>query len=173
MLKHLPDVDFDVLLLDINLTDRNGIDVLKHVKQMFPKRRVIMLSMHSDASIVMRALQAGADGYVHKSNDSQDIFNALETVSSGRIYLISESNQHVIKKAIANHTAENLPHETLSDRELEVLIMLGQGVTNTEIGKKLHLSPKTISTYKQRLLAKMHFTNTVQLFEYVQKHNLI
>lgn len=173
LLHHIPNVGCDVLLLDINLPDRNGIDLLKQLKVLVPTCKVIILSMHTEPSMIMRALKSGADGYLHKDSESKELFKAIETVLNNDIYLVAESNQRIIKKALAQGQEKLLPHEHLSDRELEVLIMLGQGLTSQEISNNLSLSPKTISTYKQRLLFKMNMKRDVQLFEYVKDHSLV
>lgn len=165
-------MDFDVLLLDINLVDSNGIELLKHIKSCKPASKVIMLSMHNDPSIAIRALQAGAHGYLHKNVDLDELSRAIDTVVAGNYYLLEETNQRMIQKIVMQRAAVDAPHAALSDRELEVLILLGEGASNSEVSQKLHLSPKTISTYKQRLLQKLQLSKPMQLFDYVRQHQL-
>lgn len=172
LLTNIGTTPFDILILDINLPDRNGIDILKQLRALSHNGKIIMLSMHMDNTMVMRALHGGADGYLHKGSSNKDIFKAMEYVLENKIYLAAEPNQHAIKRAIDVHLEQRAPHENLSDRELEVLIMLGQGATNQEISQKLQLSPKTIGTYKHRLQKKLDLKKSIELFEYVKDYNL-
>lgn len=173
LLAQLIEIEFDVLLLDVNLADRNGIDLLKQIKSIHPHCRVVMLSMYDDPSIALRALQAGANGYLHKNVNSQQLERAIDTVKQGNYYFLAETNHRIIQKSIGQQKGHESPHDQLSDRELEVLILFGKGLTNSEISERLNLSPKTISTYKQRIQEKLKINSTIQIFEYAKEHKLV
>jgi DNA-binding NarL/FixJ family response regulator len=161
----------DLVLLDISLTDTDGIDVLKHIKQSRPDIGVIILSMHPEAQYGLRALRAGASGYLTKDCEAFELIEAIKKVNGGRKY---------ITPAIAQLMADDidrqnhcLPHESLSDREYQVLCMLAKGKRIKDIAGNLGLSPKSVSTYRNRLLQKLKLQNNEQLTSYVRQHHLI
>jgi DNA-binding NarL/FixJ family response regulator len=162
--------DWDVAVLDISLGGRSGLEVLKEIKQIRPRLPVLMLSMHAEAQYAIRAFKAGAAGYVSKGSSRDELRAAILKVIKGGRYVSSElAEQMVVDLAGANKA----PHETLSDRELEVLCLIASGRTVNEIASHLALSDKTISTYRRRILDKMAMKTNAELTTYVIRNNLI
>lgn len=163
--------DFDVVLLDISMPGRNGIDILKQLKTERPRISVLILSMYSEEQYAMRALRAGASGYLTKESAPDELIEAIRRVSQGRKY---------ISPAVAEKLALNLepgserpPHEVLSDREYQVMCMIASGKTIKEIGDQLGLSVKTISTYRARVLEKLNIKNNAALTHYAIQNRLV
>ncbi len=162
---------FDVLLLDISMPDRNGIDVLKQVKKELPSLPVLMLTMHREDQYAIRAMKAGASGYLTKQSAPSELVNALQLVANGRKY-ITPSLAEEMANQIGDDHGKPL-HETLSDREYQTLIMIASGKTVTEIAVELSLSVKTISMYRARLLQKMRLRHNAELTHYAMRHKLV
>ncbi len=162
---------FDILLLDISMPDRNGIDVLKQVKKELPGLPVLMLTMHREDQYAIRAMKAGASGYLTKQSAPSELVNALQLVASGRKY-ITPSLAEELANQIGDDHGKPL-HETLSDREYQTLIMIASGKTVTEIAIELSLSVKTISMYRARLLQKMRLRHNAELTHYAIRHKLV
>ena len=162
---------FDLVLLDISLKNRSGMDLLPQLKSEYPRMPVLVLSMFPEDQYAVRVLRAGAAGYVTKESAPTQLVDAIRKTASGGKFvspLLAE------KLASALETGfDDLPHKTLSDREFEVLTMIGSGKTVTEIAELLSLSVKTITTYRARILEKMGMKNNAQLVSYVYKHNLL
>jgi DNA-binding NarL/FixJ family response regulator len=161
----------DVLLLDISMPDKSGIEVIKIVRNDNQKLPILMLSMHREDQYAIRCLKAGASGYLSKQSASTELVKAIRTVATGKKYISAE-----VAQILANHVnvSEDTPiHELLSDREFQTLTMIGSGLTVTEIGDKLALSVKTVSVYRARILEKMQMRNNSDLMNYVIKNNLI
>jgi DNA-binding NarL/FixJ family response regulator len=155
---------YDLILLDISMPGRNGIEVLKQLRIEHPKIPVIILSIHSEEQYAIRAIKSGAAGYLTKEILPDKLVHAVETVLSGRKYITSS-----IAEQLANQFDEDMakaPHERLTDREYEVLCKLASGVTITGIAQELYLSVKTISTYRHRILQKMNLKNNAELIKY-------
>jgi two-component system, NarL family, invasion response regulator UvrY len=170
-IKQCRNPEANVLLLDISLPDRSGIDVLKHVKKEHPQIAVLMLSMHREDQYAMRALKAGASGYLCKQSASNELVNAIQVVARGKKYITSE-----VAEILANQVsgdAEKLPHESLSDREYQTMLYIASGLSVSEIAEKLSLSVKTVSMYRARLLEKMQLKHNADITHYVMKNNLI
>ncbi|HQO01068.1 MAG TPA: response regulator transcription factor [Spirochaetota bacterium] len=156
--------NYDLILLDISMPGRNGIEVLKQLRIEHPKIPVIILSIHSEDQYAIRAIKSGAAGYLTKEILPDKLVHAVETVLSGRKYITSS-----IAEQLANQFDENMskaPHERLTDREYEVLCRLASGATITGIAQELYLSAKTISTYRHRILQKMNLKNNAELIKY-------
>lgn len=162
---------FDLVLLDIGLSDTHGIDVLKHIINVRPDMGVIMLSMHPEEFYALRALKAGASGYLTKSCDTSELIDAIENVCSGRKYITPA----VVKLMVddLNRSKDSLPHEVLSDREYQILCMIGQGKRVKDIADNLGLSAKSVSTYRNRVLHKLKMQNNEQLSSYARNLRLI
>jgi two-component system, NarL family, invasion response regulator UvrY len=161
----------DVLLLDISMPDRSGIDVLKQIKKEVPQLAVLMLSMHREDQYAIRSLKAGASGYLNKQSAPAELVNAIRQVAAGRKY-ISPS----LAQELANHIGDDHEtplHETLSDREYQTLIMIASGKAVSEIAAELVLSVKTISMYRSRLLQKMKLRHNAELTHYAIKNHLV
>ncbi len=162
---------FDVLLLDISMPDRNGIDVLKQVKKEFPSLPVLMLTMHREDQYAIRAMKAGASGYLTKQSAPSELVNALQMVAAGRKY-ITPALAEELANQIGDDSGKPL-HDALSDREFQTLVMIASGRTVTEIANELSLSVKTISMYRARLLQKMRLRHNAELTHYAIRHRLV
>jgi len=162
---------YDLVLLDISLPGRSGIEVLKQIKSLKPELPVLMLSMYPERQYAVRSLRAGASGYLTKESAPSELIEAIKRVVKGRRYITSTLAEQLAleldKKAPAS------PHEALSDREYQILCLIASGNTTREIAEGLSLSVKTISTYRARLLKKMGMTNNAQLTHYAIKHGLV
>jgi len=160
-----------VMLLDISMPDRNGIEVLKQVKKETPKLSVLMLSMHREDQYAIRALKAGAAGYLNKQSAPKELVNAIRQVSKGQKYISSALAQELARQI--GEDQDRPLHETLSDREYQTLTMIASGKSVTDIANELTLSVKTVSEYRSRLLAKMKLKNSAELTHYAIKHRLV
>jgi DNA-binding NarL/FixJ family response regulator len=160
-----------VMLLDISLPDRNGIEVLKQIKKEKPELSVLMLSMHREDQYAIRALKAGAAGYLTKQSAPKELVTAIRQVASGLKYISAALAQELANHVNDDH--ETPLHETLSDREYQTLTMIASGKTVGTIAKELSLSVKTVSEYRARLLVKMKLKNSAELTHYAIKNQLI
>jgi two-component system, NarL family, invasion response regulator UvrY len=170
-LRHLMrDTSCDVLVLDINLPGRGGLDVLHALKDESSKVRVLIVSMYPEDQYAIRALRAGAYGYVSKGGDPQHIVHAVRTVSQGRKYVTPETAQMLVESLTG--PAPDQAHETLSDRELQTLLMIASGKRLSDIAEALALSPKTVSVYRARVLEKLRLQNNAELTVYAIRNGL-
>lgn len=164
-------IEADVLLLDISMPDKSGIEVLKQVKKETPKLTVLMLSMHREDQYAIRSLKAGAAGYLNKQSAPAELVDAIRQVAAGRKYI-----SPALAQELANQIGDDRnvpPHETLSDREYQTLIMIASGKTVSDIALELSLSVKTISMYRTRLLQKMKLRHNAELTHYAIKNHLV
>ena len=162
---------FDVMLLDISLPDKNGIEVLKQIKKEQPRLAVLMLSMHAEREFAVRALKAGASGYLTKQSAPAQLVTAIRQVAAGKKY-VSPALAEELANALGVDTEKPL-HETLSDREFQTLRLIASGKTLSGISSELCLSPKTISVYRSRLLEKLKLLNNSELTRYAIKNRLV
>ncbi len=163
--------DFDVVLLDISMPGRSGLEILKELKSEKPELSVLILSMHPEEQYAVRVLKAGASGYLTKESAPDELIAAIRKASIGRKYVSSSLAE---KLALYLEIDDERPlHETLSDREYEVMRMIASGKTITEIAEKLFLSIKTISTYRSRILEKMGMKSNSELTHYALKNRLV
>ncbi|QAU35999.1 response regulator transcription factor [Janthinobacterium sp. 17J80-10] len=161
---------YDVALLDIALPGKNGLDLLKQLRMDKPKMAVLILSMYSEEVYAIRALKLGASGYLTKNNPSAPLIAAVRKVAAGGKYI---SPGLVDKLADMVDSESRMPHEILSDRELEILKLIASGESLVTIGLMLHLSPKTITTYRTRILEKMDLTSNADLARYARANDLL
>lgn len=161
---------WDVFLLDVSMPNRNGIDTLKQLKKEFPRLPVLILSMHPEEQYALRALKAGASGYLTKQSAPEQLVNAIRQVASGKKYVSPAVAQQLIE-ALSDDT-DKLPHERITDREYQVLVMIAAGKSQTQIADKLNLGVATVSTYRARLLEKMGLKSTAELIRYGLEHDL-
>ncbi len=161
----------DVVLLDITMPDRNGLDTLKQLKKEKPKLAVLMLSMHPEETYALRAIKAGASGYLNKASAPALLVTAIRQVAGGRRY-ISPAVAEELAGTIADG-ADRPPHATLSDREYETMRLIASGKTLTQIAAEMSLSVKTVSVYRARLLQKMQIKNNSELIHYALKNQLV
>ncbi|MGZ5199569.1 MAG: response regulator [Telluria sp.] len=160
-----------VMLLDISLPDRNGIEVLKQVKKDKPELAVLMLSMHREDQYAIRSLKAGAAGYLTKQSAPRELVVAIRQVASGQKYVSAALAQALAAQVGTDH--ETPPHESLSDREYQTLLLIASGKTVGDIARALSLSAKTVSEYRARLLVKMRLKNSAELTHYAIRNNLL
>lgn len=161
---------WDIVVLDISLPGRGGLDALKEMTGLRPELRVLVLSMHPEEQYAVRALRSGASGYVTKDTAPEELVDAVSQVLSGRKFVSAALAQRL---AIELTGANQAPHELLSDREFQVFRMLAAGKTVKEIGFELKLSEKTISTYRTRVMTKMHTKTNAELVQYALHHGLM
>lgn len=162
---------WDMVLLDISLPGKNGIEVLKQIKAEYKKLPVLMLSMYPDDQYALRAIRAGAAGYMTKEAAPDELLQIIARVRKGGRYISPELAEKLLFELEDN--ADELPHLALSDREFEVLRLIASGKTVSEIAAMLSLSVKTISTYRTRILEKMKMKHNAELTHYAIKHNLV
>ena len=162
--------DWNLVLLDIALPDLNGLEVLKQIKRLRPNLPVLIFSMFSEDEFAIPSLEAGASGYLNKDSPPNQILTAIRTVVGGARYL----SPTLAEKLLAGvaPSGRKLAHETLSRRETEVLLMLSNGTTLTRIGEILHVSVKTVSTYRARIIEKLGLQSNAELTRYVVEHRL-
>jgi DNA-binding NarL/FixJ family response regulator len=162
---------FDMVLMDVSMPDRNGIDALKLIRKELPKLPILVLSMHPEEHYAIRALKAGAAGYLTKQSAPDLLVHAIRQVANGKKY-VSPAVAEQLANAI-DEDLDKLPHEKLSDREYQTLVMIASGKSPTKIAEDLNLSVKTVSVYRARLLEKMHMKNNAELTHYGLKHGLV
>ncbi|MGE5301199.1 MAG: response regulator [Acidobacteriota bacterium] len=163
--------DYDVVLLDISMPGRSGLDILKQLKNERPKLAVLVLSMYSEEQYAMRALRAGASGYMTKESAPDELIEAIRKVSTGRKYISPTVAEKLAVSLEAND--ERPAHENLSDREYQVMCMIASGKTIKTIADELSLSVKTVSTYRTRILEKMRMKNNAELTHYSIQNRLV
>ena len=171
LIKVLKTSQPDVLILDISLPGRNGLEVLKQVKLLYPGISVLILSMYPQDQFAIRMLKAGASGYLNKDTAPEILIDAIRSIASGEEYISKELANLLIAEVIRENDFQ--PNKILSDREYEVLLLIGQGISITEIASKLSLSVKTISTYRARLMSKLAIQSNTDLVRYMIRNGII
>lgn len=161
----------DVLLLDLNLPGRGGLDVLASLRETNSAIRVLIVSMFAEDQYAIRCLRAGAHGYLNKAGDPADLITAVRTVALGRKYLTPEVSEMLVEN-LASPKTESL-HSTLSERELQTLLKIASGKRLSDIAEDLMLSPKTVSVYRARLLEKLKLANNAELAVYAIRNELV
>lgn len=169
-LRAVQTMHFDLVLLDIALPDINGLDVLKQIKQQQPNLPVLILSMHPEKQYAVRAIRAGASGYLTKESAPHELKAALEKISQNGQYITLALAEELVNEMQSLHPEEK--HKRLTDREYQVLCLLAEGQTPTDIGHHLQLSVKTVSTYRRRILEKLQLSTTAELIRYAIEHHL-
>ena len=161
---------FDVVVLDLTLGSRDGIDLLKTIKSEFPRLHVLILSMHAEDLFAVRALRAGAGGYVQKEGAPEELLSAIRRIAAGRTYVSPAMAERFAIDLMRG--SEKLLHERLSDREFQVFRALGSGKSVKEIADALNLSVKTVSTHRTHILTKTGLRNNADIVSYVHAHQL-
>lgn len=161
----------DLLLLDISMPGHNGLDVLKQIKVEFPALKVLMLSIYSEEQYAVRALKSGAAGYLTKASAANELIIAIRRVARGGKYITASLAEKLADDLLQPES--ELPHETLSDREYQVFLLLAAGITVSKIAGELCLSAKTISTHRTRLLEKMNMKSNADLARYAVSKKLV
>lgn len=162
----------DVLVMDVGLPGKNGIDILKALRDEHPRLKVLMVSMYPEDQYAVRAFRAGAFGYLNKASAPEKLQEALSQVIAGKKYVTPEIAQALIENLSAPDDAGS-PHEKLSDREFQTMKMIASGQRLADIVDALALSPKTVSVYRARILEKMGMSNNAELTHYAIKHGLV
>ncbi|MFH5830937.1 response regulator [Halalkalibaculum sp. DA3122] len=162
----------NILVLDITMPGKSGLDLLKHINKLYPQLPVLILSIHSEERFAIRALKAGAYGYLTKTSISDELIKAIRKITTEkRRYITPEVAEQLASQIDIGK--DNLMHEELSDREFQVLCMIARGMKVTAIAEELSLSPQTIHTYRSRIKDKMNLSSNVEMTRYAIEHNLI
>jgi len=161
--------DYDVAVLDLSMPGLSGLDLVKRLKLEKPQLRLLVLSMHGEQQYAARALKAGASGYLTKDSASAQLIGALRKVAGGGVHVSAAAVAGLVSAA----GGDGPPHARLSDREFEVLKLLAGGASPTDIARRLHLSVKTVSTHKTRVLEKLGLGGTAELVRYALEHKLV
>jgi two-component system, NarL family, invasion response regulator UvrY len=163
--------DWDIVLLDINIPGRNGLEVLEEVKRLRPRTPVLVLSAYPEEEFAIRALKCGASGYLNKSRASDELLAGVKKVLAGGRYITPSLAERLA--AALGSDVQQAPHESLSSRELQVLRMIANGRTLKEVAAELALSEKTVGTYRSRISKKMGLGSNVELTRYAVQHRLV
>jgi len=169
--QNLMDDSFDIVLLDISLPDKNGLEILQSVKLKWPATNVLMLSMHPQEQYAVRALKLGASGYLTKDTASEELLLAVKKVSAGAKYISPSLAESLAFQLDGDYQRQK--HDFLSVREFEIMIKLANGRSLQEIGNELCISDKTVSTYRSRVMGKMELCKNTELTRYCIENNLI
>jgi DNA-binding NarL/FixJ family response regulator len=161
----------DLVVLDLGLGVRSGIELVRHLRSECPHLRVLVMSMHREDLFAERALRAGASGYVQKDNAPEELLAAIEKVAGGGTYVSARVAEKLAMDVMYGR-AETVPHERLSDREFEVFRLLGRGMSITEIARALNLSAKTVSTHRTRIMEKTGLGTNADIVAYVKAYEL-
>jgi len=162
--------EVDLLVMDLSLPGKDGIEILKALHGEYPRLRVLIVSMYPEEQYAVRAFKAGASGYLNKASAPEKLLEAVEQIANGHKYVTPAIAQALIEQLAAPD--EGLPHEKLSDREFQVLKLIASGHRLSDIADTLSLSPKTVSVYRARILEKMNMGNNSELVHYAVKHGL-
>lgn len=163
--------DYDLAVLDMSMPGRSGIELIKLIKAEKPKLRILVLSMHSEQQYAVRALRAGAAGYLTKESAADELVAAIRRIAAGGAYVTPETAERLALDAAPG--ADAAPHKRLSDREFQVFQMIVKGASVSEIARSLSLSVKTVSTHKTRIQEKMGLANQAELIRYALEHQLL
>lgn len=170
VMQRVRELAFDVLVLDLSMPGRSGMELIKLVRGEKPQLRILVLSMHQESQYAVRAIKNGASGYLTKESAPGQLEQAIRKVASGGAFISAEVAEQLALGAMPG--SEAVPHESLSNREFEVLQLLVSGVSMTDIATRLNLSVKTVSTHKTNLMQKMGLQNQSELIRYALKHGL-
>jgi len=163
--------EIDLLVIDVNLPGKDGIDILKTLLAEMPRLKVLVVSMYPEEQYAVRAFRAGAAGYLNKAGAPEKLLDAVEQIIAGKKYVTPEIAQALIENIITPE--QGAPHERLSDREFQTLKLIATGHRLSDIAEALALSPKTVSVYRARILEKMSMGNNAELTHYAIKHSLV
>jgi DNA-binding NarL/FixJ family response regulator len=162
----------DVVLADISMPNLNGIEATKLVHQRYPDMPVVMITIHTSSSYVIRALRNGARGYVVKNDDFQHVIQAIKTVSLGQRYLSSQVSEQIIDAVISGTSVDFNLDERISIREREILQLIAEGNSNSQIAKKLVISARTVETHRTNIMRKLELTSQIDILRYAIQHGL-
>ncbi|MEP0860509.1 MAG: response regulator transcription factor [Ignavibacterium sp.] len=171
VLDFINDNEVDILILDLNMPGRSGLDILKHIKNIKPEVKVLILSMYSEDQFGERTIKAGASGYITKESASEELLNALHKIAKGGNYVSPAFAEKLLFRK--QNIPDKKPHEILSDREFQIMILLAKGKTQVEISNELVLSSSTVNTYRSRILEKLNLKSNAEIIRYAIQNNLI
>jgi DNA-binding NarL/FixJ family response regulator len=171
VMARVRELDFDLLLLDMSMPGKSGIELIKQVRAEKPKAKILVLSMHEEHQYAVRAIRAGAAGYLTKESASRQLVEAIRKVAGGGAFISSEVAQELALGAMPD--AKGPPHALLSDREFQVFLMIASGKAISDIAEQLNLSVKTVSTHKANILQKMNMSTPGDLIRYAIAHRLV
>lgn len=160
--------DWDLIISDLEMPGKNGLEALEQIKEMKPSIPVLILSIYDEDLYAIRALKAGASGYLNKNSIPEELINVIRHIQSGKKYINHETAEMLLKLK-----EKKAPHETLSNREFSIFILLAQGKSVSQIADQLSIATTTVSTHRSRILEKLHFTNNADLTKYAMQHHLI
>ncbi|MCU7496545.1 MAG: response regulator transcription factor [Ignavibacteria bacterium] len=161
-----------IIILDINMPGRSGLDLLYDLKTMYPGISVLILSINSEEQFARRCLEAGASGYMNKDIEPDEFISAIRKIAQGHKYF-SDRFMEILLEEVENRRTGKMPHEALSAREFEVMRLIANGAKYREIAEAMSISEKTISTYRNRILTKLNLKNTDQIKEYARRNELV
>ncbi|MCF8167312.1 MAG: response regulator transcription factor [Rhodoferax sp.] len=171
LLERLPRGAPDILLMDLDMPGISGAELIRHVKQKWPQLPILVLSMHNEPKLALRALKAGASGYITKDSNLDILLPAIRTVASHKTFIAPGLAQEMVFED--TRAAKGKRHNSLSDRELQVFNLLVSGMTVNEIAERLSISNKTVSTHKAKMLEKMQMSSVAELARYAMKNDLM
>jgi DNA-binding NarL/FixJ family response regulator len=171
VMRVVRETEFDVLVLDLSMPGRSGMELIKLVKAEKPRLRILVLSMHQETQYAVRAIKSGASGYLTKESAPAQLEQAIRKIAAGGAYISSEVAEQLALGAMPGGGGA-LPHESLSDREFQVFRLLVAGEAVSDIAQKLNLSVKTVSTHKANLMQKLGLSNATEMLRYALKHGL-
>lgn len=171
VMRAVRELDFDVLVMDLSMPGRSGMELIKLVKAEKPKLRILVLSMHQETQYAVRSIKSGASGYLTKESAPAQLEQAIRKIASGGAYISAEVAEQLALRAMPG-AVQAAPHEALSDREFQVLKLLVDGVSVSDAAAKLNLSVKTVSTHKANIMQKLGLSNQTELVRYALKHGL-
>ena len=171
VMERVRSLEFDLLLLDMSMPGRSGIELICQVRAEKPKLKVLILSMHEESQYAVRAIRAGAAGYLTKESASRQLVEAIRKVAAGGAFISAEVAQQLALGAMPD--AKGPPHTALSDREFQIFRMIADGLSVSDIAGRLNLSVKTVSTHKSNILQKMNMSTQAELIRYALTHRLV
>jgi two-component system, NarL family, invasion response regulator UvrY len=171
LMSQLYENDWDIIILDITLPGKNGLDLLIEIKKRKPDIKVLILTMHTEEEIAIRALKTGASGFLNKDSVPGELISAVNKISTGGKFISSSLGEKLA--LLLDRDATTSPHETLSKREFEIMCLIASGNSLTDIAKELSISIKTVSTYRTRIMEKMNMKSNVELTHYAIKNKLV
>ena len=160
---------WDIVILDISLGGKSGLDLLKEIRTLQPRLPVLIFSMHSEEVYARRAISAGARGYITKGSSSEELYAAINKIANGGRYI----SPALAERIIFTSDGDRSPHESLSPREYEVMLLIAKGVSNKEIAERLGIDSRTVTTHRRRLLDKMNMQTDADLNEYARVNQLL
>lgn len=173
VMKNISDSDYDLVICDLSMPGRSGLDVLKQVKETKPNLRVLILSMHPDEHYAVRAIKAGAWGYINKSDGAEVLIPAVHRILQGRKFIPSDLAERLADNLTTDEKTEDRLHENLSGREFDIFKLLVEGKSISDISQQLSLGMSTVSTHRSRILTKMNMKSNAELVKYAIQNNLI